>query len=64
MKRLRSLSDREVHSRLMGLADELEQLSDEAWSVAGSAALRTAAKLVRTLSASFFMGIGSNRPRD
>lgn len=64
MKRLRSLSDREIHARLMSLADELEQLSGEAWSVAGSAALHTAAKIVKTLSTSFFMGLGTNERRD
>jgi hypothetical protein len=64
MKQLRSLSDREVHARLMSLADELDRLSGEAWSVAGSTALRTAAKVVRSLSTAFFMGIGSNERRE
>lgn len=64
MKPLRSLSDREVHLRLIALSEELERLSESAWSVAGSAALRTAAKMVRAVSSSFFMGMGSHRGRD
>ena len=63
MKPLRSLSDREVHQRLIGVSEELESLADQAWSVAGATALRAAAKLLRTLSTGFFMGIGSNPPR-
>lgn len=62
MKPLRSLSDREVHARLIALSEELEGLSEQAWSVAGSTALKAVAKMVRVVSTSFFMGIGSNRP--
>lgn len=50
--------------RLTELSEELESLSERAWSVAGSTALRTVAKMVRVVSSSFFMGIGSNRGRD
>ena len=64
MKPLRSLSDREVHLRLTELSEELERLSESAWSVAGSTALRAVAKMVRVVSTSFFMGIGGNRGRD
>lgn len=62
MKPLRSLSDREVHQRLIALSEELERLADQAWSVAGATALKAAAKMLRGLSSGFFMGIGTNRP--
>jgi uncharacterized small protein (DUF1192 family) len=64
MKPLRSLSDREVHQRLTALSEELERLADQAWSVAGATALKAAAKMVRVVSTSFFMGVGSNPPRE
>jgi hypothetical protein len=64
MKPLRSLSDREVHQRLIALSEELERLADQAWSVAGATALRAAAKMVRGISSGFFMGIGSHPPRE
>ena len=64
MKPLRSLSDREVHLRLIDVSEELERLADQAWSVAGATALRAVARMVRLVSSSFFMGTGSNRGRE
>lgn len=61
MRAPRSLSDLEVYSRLIALSRELEEMASQCWSVAGSAALTTAARVVRTVASGFFMTLGIDK---
>jgi hypothetical protein len=62
MRAPRSLSDLDVYARLVNLSRELEEVSEQCWSVAGSTALKAAAKVIRALASGFFMTIGPKDP--
>lgn len=63
MRKTRSLSALDVYKRLSATSAELEALADECWSVSGETALRTAAKLVRTVSSGFWLSIKPGEKR-
>lgn len=57
MRAPRTLSALDVYKRLTVTASELEAMADQCWSVAGETALRTAARLVRTVASGFWLSI-------
>lgn len=63
MEPLRSLSDTDVFKHITELANELDSLSQQCWSVAGEAAIKVCAVQLRTLSLAFLTGIGTFDPK-
>jgi len=63
MRSLRSLSDTDVFKHITELANELDSLSQQCWSVAGEAAIKVCAIQLRTLSMAFLTGIGTYDPK-
>jgi hypothetical protein len=57
MRAPRTKSALDVYRRLIQTAADLELMADECWSVSGETALRTTAKLVRTLASGFWLSI-------
>lgn len=57
MEQPRTLHSVEVYRRLTTLANDLEHMAGQCWSVAGETALRAAAKVIRTLASGFWMTI-------
>lgn len=63
MKPVRSLSDTEVFRHLTELANELDTLAQQCWSVGGETAMKVCAVQLRTLSMAFLNGIGTYDPK-
>lgn len=64
MRAPRTLSALDVYKRLTATAAELDALANECWSVAGETALRTTARLVRTVASGFWLSIKPDETRE